>query len=151
MIGLLSDCSPCRRVVRGNACSGNTAAHTAPLPAAALRQCLAAIFLPPSAFLGRAAFLCTVPLPLLSVAVGLAQGKQGKRHGKGTPTFRETVPMKVCPDKRRPSSADTWGCCPERRRPDVAALRGTVRRKAASKSIPLGPTLDHYLRLLSHR
>ena len=43
--GLSSDCSPCRRVVRGNACSGNTAAHTAPSPAAALRQCLIGTFL----------------------------------------------------------------------------------------------------------
>ena len=95
----------------------------------------------------------------LSLRQSGGYGKQGKRHGKGTPTFRETLPMKVCPDKRRPSSAGTWGCCPERRRPDVAAQRGTVSRTATSKSIPLGPTLDltlgptldHYLRLLSHR
>ena len=40
-----SDCPPCRRVVRGNACGGNTAAHTAPLPAAVLRQCLTGTFL----------------------------------------------------------------------------------------------------------
>ena len=83
----------------------------------------------------------------LSLRQSGGYGKQGKRHGKGTPTFRETLPMKVCPDKRRPSSAGTWGCCPERRRPDVAALRGTVRRKAASKSVSLSPTLGSTLSL----
>ncbi|QGT72444.1 hypothetical protein [Bacteroides ovatus] len=63
--GLSSDCSPCRRVVRGNACSGNTAAHTAPLPTAALRQCFSRKVPSPAAFLGMAVFLCTVPLSLL--------------------------------------------------------------------------------------
>ncbi|MBD3588732.1 hypothetical protein [Bacteroides sp. GM023] len=60
-----SDCSPCRRVVRGNACSGNTAAHTAPLPAAALRQCLIGTFLHRQRFSEGQRFY-TVPLSLLS-------------------------------------------------------------------------------------
>ena len=72
---LSSDCSPCRRVVRGNACSGNTAAHTAPSPAAALRQCLIAIFLHRQRFSDVQCFCAPCRFPCFPVAVGLAQGK----------------------------------------------------------------------------
>ena len=73
--GLSSDCSPCRRVVRGNACSGNTAAHTAPSPAAALRQCLIAIFLHRQRFSDGRCFCAPCRFPCFPVAVGLAQRK----------------------------------------------------------------------------
>ena len=73
--GLSSDCSPCRRVVRGNACSGNTAAHTAPSPAAALRQCLIAIFLHRQRFSDVQCFCAPCRFPCFPVAVGLAQRK----------------------------------------------------------------------------
>ena len=72
---LSSDSSPCRRVVRGNACSGNTAAHTAPSPAAALRQCLIAIFLHRQRFSDVQCFCAPCRFPCFPVAVGLAQGK----------------------------------------------------------------------------
>ncbi|MCS2304089.1 hypothetical protein NXX23_19965 [Bacteroides ovatus] len=64
--GLSSDCSPCRRVVRGNACSGNTAAHTAPVPRSSTPSVFNSNIPSPAAFLGRSVFLCTVPLSLLS-------------------------------------------------------------------------------------
>ena len=70
-----SDCSPCRRVVRGNACSGNTAAHTAPLPTAALRQCLIGTFLHRQRFSDVQCFCAPCRFPCFPVAVGLAQRK----------------------------------------------------------------------------
>ena len=73
--GLSSDCSPCRRVVRGNACSGNTAAHTAPSPAAALRQCLIGTFLHRQRFSDVQCFCAPCRFPCFPVAVGLAQRK----------------------------------------------------------------------------
>lgn len=73
--GLSSDCSPCRRVVRGNACSGNTAAHTAPLPTAALRQCLIGTFLHRQRFSDGQCFCAPCRFPCFPVAVGLAQRK----------------------------------------------------------------------------
>ena len=73
--GLSSDCSPCRRVVRGNACSGNTAAHTAPLPTAALRQCLIGTFLHRQRFSDVQCFCAPCRFPCFPVAVGLAQRK----------------------------------------------------------------------------
>ena len=73
--GLSSDCSPCRRVVRGNACSGNTAAHTAPSPAAALRQCLIAIFLHRQRFSDGRCFCAPCRFPCFPVATQWAQRK----------------------------------------------------------------------------
>ena len=73
--GLSSDSSPCRRVVRGNACSGNTAAHTAPSPAAALRQCLIGTFLHRQRFSDVQCFCAPCRFPCFPVAVGLAQRK----------------------------------------------------------------------------
>ena len=72
---LSSDCSPCRRVVRGNACSGNTAAHTAPSPAAALRQCLIAIFLHRQRFSDVQCFCAPCRFPCFPVAAQWAQRK----------------------------------------------------------------------------
>ncbi len=48
--------------------------YSAP-PPRRLRQCLNRKGAPPAAFFGRAVFLCTVPLPLLSVVIRLAQRK----------------------------------------------------------------------------
>ena len=79
--GLSSDCSPCRRVVRGNACSGNTAAHTAPLPAAALRQCLVAIFLNRQRFIGCSVFYSPCRFPCFPVATQWAQRKPPSGSG----------------------------------------------------------------------
>ena len=62
-------------MVRGNACSGNTAAHTAPSPAAALRQCLIAIFLHRQRFSDVQCFCAPCRFPCFPVAVGLAQRK----------------------------------------------------------------------------
>ena len=70
-----SDCSPCRRVVRGNACSGNTAAHTAPSPAAALHQCLIAIFLHQQRFSDGRCFCAPCRFPCFPVATQWAQRK----------------------------------------------------------------------------
>ena len=73
--GLSSDCSPCRRVVRGNACSGNTAAHTAPSPAAALRQCLIGTFLHRQRFSDVQCFCAPCRFPCFPVAAQWAQRK----------------------------------------------------------------------------
>ena len=62
-------------MVRGNACSGNTAAHTTPSPAAALRQCLIAIFLHRQRFSDVQCFCAPCRFPCFPVAVGLAQRK----------------------------------------------------------------------------
>ena len=73
--GVSSDCSPCRRVVRGNACSGNTAAHTAPLPAAALRQCLIGTFLHRQRLSDVPCFCAPCRFPCFPVAAQWAQRK----------------------------------------------------------------------------
>ncbi|WP_417008368.1 hypothetical protein [Bacteroides congonensis] len=73
--GLSSDYSPCRRVVRGNACSGNTAAHTAPLPAAALLQCLTGTFRPRQRFSDVQCFCAPCRFPCCPVAIQWAQRK----------------------------------------------------------------------------
>ena len=73
--GLSSDYSPCRRVVRGNACSGNTAAHTAPLPAAALRQCLIGTFLHRQRLSDVPCFCAPCRFPCFPVAAQWAQRK----------------------------------------------------------------------------
>ena len=75
MSGLSSDCSPCRCVVRGNACSGNTAAHTVPSPTAALRQCLTGTFLHRQRFSEGQHFCAPCRFLCFPVAVGLAQRK----------------------------------------------------------------------------
>ena len=62
-------------MVRGNACSGNTAAHTAPLPTAALRQCLIGTFLHRQRFSDVQCFCAPCRFPCFPVAVGLAQRK----------------------------------------------------------------------------
>lgn len=72
---LSSDSSPCRRVVRGNACSGNTAAHTAPLPTAALRQCLIGTFLHRQRFSDVQCFCAPCRFPCFPVAAQWAQRK----------------------------------------------------------------------------
>ena len=72
---LSSDSSPCRRVVRGNACSGNTAAHTAPSPAAALRQCLIGTFLHRQRFSDVQCFCAPCRFPCFPVAAQWAQRK----------------------------------------------------------------------------
>ena len=62
-------------MVRGNACSGNTAAHTAPLPTAALRQCLIAIFLHRQRFSDVQCFCAPCRFPCFPVAAQWAQRK----------------------------------------------------------------------------
>ena len=62
-------------MVRGNACSGNTAAHTAPSPAAALRQCLIAIFLHRQRFSDGQCFCAPCRFPCFPVATQWAQRK----------------------------------------------------------------------------
>ena len=67
--GLSSDCSPQRSRIRA------TPYRTAPPCVRPAPAVFDGNILSPSAFLGRAAFLCTVPLPLLSVVIRLAQRK----------------------------------------------------------------------------
>ena len=60
---------------RSAAASGRRLTGQHPHAPALLRQCLNRKGAPPAAFFGRAVFLCTVPLPLLSVVIRLAQRK----------------------------------------------------------------------------
>ena len=60
---------------RSAAASGRRLTGRHPHASALLRQCLNRKGAPPAAFFGRAVFLCTVPLPLLSVVIRLAQRK----------------------------------------------------------------------------
>ena len=90
-------------MVRGNACSGNTAAHTAPLPTAALRQCLIGTFLHRQRFSDVQCFCAPCRFPCFPVAAQWAQRKppfdsvsMERSWGKSSQKLLRCITVEAC-------------------------------------------------------